>query len=107
MEKTFEPALEDSNITREDLFNYLKMKSKKNATIYIRVLELIAIITALMPGERTTGYYDFGEQLTLTIMIIIVLEFCKLFALKAYTDPILRNSIRNMHLYIILIKTAP
>ena len=83
---TFEDELTTRGMTCEEIIKYFGTFYKLLLNLILIPIELITIIQAFIPFERTNGYYDLGECLTIAIFLVVLIEIAKRIAFKVFGD---------------------
>lgn len=84
MIETFEDELNSRGMTYEEVAKYFDSFYMFLANLIFVPIQLFSIIQAFIPFERTTGYYDLGECLTIGVFLAIFIEIMKRVCFKIF-----------------------
>lgn len=84
MIETFEEELNSRDMTYKDVAEYFDTFYRMLMNVIFIPIQLFSIIQAFIPFERTTGYYDLGECLTIGVFLAIFIEIIKRVCFKIF-----------------------
>lgn len=96
MIENFENELTSRGITYKEVGIYYKKSYMLLISLIFAPLQVFSIVQAFIPFERTNGYYDLTECLTIGIFLAIFIEIVKRLACKMFGGAIEAMAINTL-----------